>query len=86
MYLARLMLTGLGLTGIVVRRAEAAKTLADDERVSAAVMTGFVRKSNLAKQDRRTIADLASKLTKKHKWPTPYELESGEIKAKGPTV
>jgi ABC-type transport system involved in cytochrome c biogenesis permease subunit len=60
--------------------------LAGDEAVTAAAITAFVRSSKLPDQDRRTIAELATKLTEEHKWLTPRELESAQIRVKGQPV
>jgi len=58
------------------------ETLANDEGVTAAALTAFVRGSNLPLPDRQTIAELAAKLTEEHKWLTPRELDSAQVRVK----
>ena len=59
------------------------EALANDEGITAAAITAFVRKSKLPAQDRQTIAELAVKLTEEHKRLTPRELDSARITVKG---
>ncbi len=60
--------------------------LADDREPVAATVMAFVRSSKLPIEDRRSIAELAVKLTEEHKWMTPHELEEAKIENKGETL
>ncbi|MGO9470955.1 MAG: cytochrome c biogenesis protein [Isosphaeraceae bacterium] len=62
------------------------ETLANDEGVTAAALTALVRGSSLPIQDRQTIAELAARLTEEHKWLTPRELDSAQIRVTGQPV
>jgi ABC-type transport system involved in cytochrome c biogenesis permease subunit len=71
-------------------------TTADDEKSSlrklaagpettAAELTAFVRGSKLPAEDKKTIAEVAVKLSEEHKWLTPRELEEAKITDKDHT-
>src|SRR5579883_267078 len=51
--------------------------------VTATALIAFARDSKLPIEDRRTIAELAARLTEEHKWLAPRELEEARITAKG---
>jgi ABC-type transport system involved in cytochrome c biogenesis permease subunit len=57
--------------------------LAVDPDVTAGSLTAFVRSSQLPPEDRRTIAELAAKLTEEHKRLSPRELDEARIGSKG---
>ncbi len=46
-------------------------------------LAGMARTSKLPIEDRKTIAELAAKLTEEHKWMTPRELEECRVSADG---
>ena len=60
--------------------------LATDHELSAPTLMTFVRQSKLPPEDRRAIAELATRLTEEHKWLTPHELEEAKIENKGETL
>ena len=57
--------------------------LAGNGDLDAATLMGFVRSSKLPVEDRRSIAELAVKLTEEHKWLTPHELDEATVTVKG---
>ena len=60
--------------------------LAGDRELTATTLIEFVRASKLPIEDRRSIAELAAKLTEEHKWLTPHELDEAKITDKGETL
>ena len=48
-----------------------------------AALAAFARGSKLPIEDRKTIAELAAKLTEEHKWLTPRELDESRVSADG---
>jgi len=60
--------------------------LAVDREPTASSLIAYLRSSKLPIEDRRTIAELAAKLTEEHKWFAPRELEEARITAKGQTL
>ena len=56
-----------------------------DKITSAPTLTAFLKSSKLPVEDRRTIAELAAKLTEEHKWLSPHELDEAKITDKGHT-
>ncbi len=60
--------------------------LAVDPNATSALLVSFVRGSKLPLEDRRTIAELAAKLSEEHRWLTPRELEEAKITAGDQTV
>ncbi len=59
---------------------------AGDRELAATSLMEFVRSSKLPIEDRRSIAELAAKLTEEHKWLTPHELDEAKIDNKGETL
>jgi ABC-type transport system involved in cytochrome c biogenesis permease subunit len=59
------------------------RSLAVDPQLTAAPLIAFVRGSKLPDNDRRTIAELAVKLTEEYKWLSPRELGEATIAATG---
>src|SRR5262249_46305474 len=59
------------------------RKLAVDPEGTATALIAFRHDSKLRIEDRRTIAELAAKLTEEHKWLAPRELEEARISAKG---
>jgi ABC-type transport system involved in cytochrome c biogenesis permease subunit len=57
----------------------ALEKLAGDRELTAPVLTSFLRGCKLPDVDKKTIAELAAKLTEEHKWLTPRELEDARI-------
>jgi len=57
--------------------------LAIDPEVTSGDLASFVRGSKLPIEDRRTIAELAGKLSEEHKWLTPRELDEARITVNG---
>jgi ABC-type transport system involved in cytochrome c biogenesis permease subunit len=55
------------------------RSMAVDSELTASMAAAFVRGSNLPPEDRYTIAELASKLTKGHRWLSPRELQESTI-------
>jgi ABC-type transport system involved in cytochrome c biogenesis permease subunit len=62
------------------------KKLAVDHELAASALIAFVRGSKLPDEDRKTIAELAAKLTEEHKWLAPRELEEARVTDKGQTL
>ena len=60
--------------------------LVGDRELGATTLIAFVRSSKLPIEDRRSIAELATKLTEEHKWLTPRELDEAKIDNKGETL
>jgi ABC-type transport system involved in cytochrome c biogenesis permease subunit len=58
---------------------EVLEKLAQDPEPDAPGLIGFLNRSKLPVEDRRTIAEMAVKLGEKHKWLTPRELEEAQI-------
>ena len=57
--------------------------LASAPEPAFADLVAFIRGSKLPIEDRRSIAELAAKLTEEHKWMTPRELEESRVSADG---
>ena len=57
--------------------------LAAEPEPAQAALAKFARGSKLPIEDRKTIAELAAKLTEEHKWMTPRELEESRVSADG---
>jgi len=60
--------------------------LAGDPEATSGDLASFARGSKLPLEDRRTIAELAGKVSEEHKWLTPRELEDARITNEGATV
>jgi ABC-type transport system involved in cytochrome c biogenesis permease subunit len=56
--------------------------MAADQELTAARFTSYLRGSKLPIEDKKTIAELAVKLSEEHKWLTPRELEDARITAR----
>jgi ABC-type transport system involved in cytochrome c biogenesis permease subunit len=65
-------------------KAQLQKLAAEPEPAYAA-LAAFVRRSKLPLEDRKSIAELAAKLTEEHKWMTPRELDESKVSADGHT-
>ena len=61
----------------------ALQKLAAEPEPAHAALAEFVRGSKLPIEDRKTIAELAAKLTEEHKWMTPRELDESRVSADG---
>ena len=59
--------------------------LAADREPTAAALTSYLRGSKLPIEDKRTIAEVATRLSEDHKWLTPRELEEAKITDKDHT-
>jgi ABC-type transport system involved in cytochrome c biogenesis permease subunit len=57
--------------------------LASEPEPAYANLAAFVRGAKLPIEDRRSIAELAAKLTEEHKWMTPRELDESRVSADG---
>jgi ABC-type transport system involved in cytochrome c biogenesis permease subunit len=57
--------------------------LAAEREPARAALASLARTSKLPIEDRKTIAELAAKLTEEHKWMTPRELEESRVSADG---
>ena len=57
--------------------------LASEPEPAYAALASLVRGSKLPIEDRKTIAELAAKLTEEHKWMTPRELDESRVSADG---
>jgi ABC-type transport system involved in cytochrome c biogenesis permease subunit len=57
--------------------------LASEPEPAYAALAAYVQGSKLPIEDRRSIAELAAKLTEEHKWMTPRELEESRVSADG---
>ncbi len=57
--------------------------LAAQAEPDRAALASLARTSRLPIEDRKTIAELAAKLTEEHKWMTPRELEESRVSADG---
>jgi ABC-type transport system involved in cytochrome c biogenesis permease subunit len=55
------------------------RKLATDQEPTAAVFTTYLRGSKLPLEDKKTIAEVAAKLSEEHKWLTPRDLEEASI-------
>ncbi|MHB1559551.1 MAG: cytochrome c biogenesis protein, partial [Isosphaeraceae bacterium] len=55
------------------------RALAVDPELNAPALTTFVRSSKLPIEDRRTVAELAARLSEDHKWLSPRELQEAVI-------
>ena len=66
------------------RREARSRRLAESTELTAAALTAYLR-VEAAEADRKTIAELAVKLSEEHKWLTPRELEEAKISHKGQT-
>jgi ABC-type transport system involved in cytochrome c biogenesis permease subunit len=53
--------------------------LAADQEPTAGAITSYLRGSKLPLEDKKTIAEVAAKLSEDHKWLTPRELEEAKI-------
>ena len=53
--------------------------LAADKEPAATAFTSYLRGSKLPLEDKKTIAEVAAKLSEDHKWLTPRELEEAKI-------
>jgi ABC-type transport system involved in cytochrome c biogenesis permease subunit len=53
--------------------------LAADPEPTATGLTSYLRASKLPLEDKKTIAEVAAKLSEEHKWLTPRELEEARI-------
>jgi ABC-type transport system involved in cytochrome c biogenesis permease subunit len=60
--------------------------LIDDKELASAQLATFARGSKLPIEDRRTIAELAAKLSEEHKWMTPRELDEAQVAVDGQQV
>ncbi len=60
--------------------------LAGDRELVATTLIESVRASKLPIEDKRSIAELAAKLTEEHKWLTPRELEDAKVENKAETL
>ncbi len=61
------------------RKGHAARSSRPTRKSTSAALTAFLRGSKLPVEDRKTIAELAAKLSEEHKWLTPRELEEAQI-------
>ena len=68
------------------RENRAGKLVVELKDVTSAQLAKFVRDSKLPIEDRRTIAELAAKLSEEHKWMTPRELDEARITVNGELV
>jgi ABC-type transport system involved in cytochrome c biogenesis permease subunit len=75
-----------GKTGTSAADGERLQKLISDREWTAPLLTEFVRSSGLSSEDKRSIAELAAKLTEEHKWLTPRELQDAQITARGQTL
>ena len=55
------------------------RKLAADPEPTATGLTSYLRGSKLPLEDKKTIAEVAAKLSEEHKWLTPRELEEAKI-------
>jgi ABC-type transport system involved in cytochrome c biogenesis permease subunit len=62
------------------------KALAGDKEITSARLAAYVQGAKLPIEDRRTIAELAAKLSEEHKWMTPRELDEARIDVDGQVV
>ena len=65
----------------------ALSTLAGSTELTTAAITAYLNNSSkLPEADRKTVAELASRLGEEHKWLTPRELEDARVSHKGQTT
>ncbi len=57
--------------------------LAESTELTSGAITSFLKGSKLAEADRKTVAELASRLGEEHKWLTPRELEDAKVSSHG---
>ena len=57
--------------------------LAAEAEPAQAALANLARSSKLPVEDKKTIAELAAKLTEEHKWMTPRELDESRVSADG---
>ncbi len=60
--------------------------LAESTELTTAAITAYLNGSKLPEADRKTVAELASRLGEEHKWLTPRELEDAKVSHKGQTT
>ena len=65
--------------GTSVADRDALKKLANDAEISTAKLHGFLDKSALSADDRKTVSTVASELSEEHKWLSPRQLEEATI-------
>lgn len=60
--------------------------LAESTELTTAAITAYLNGGKLPEADRKTVAELASRLGEEHKWLTPRELEDAKVSHKGQTT
>ena len=60
--------------------------LAESTELTTAAITAYLNGGKLPEADRKTVAELASRLGEQHKWLTPRELEDAKVSHKGQTT
>src|SRR5271157_4020982 len=85
--------TGSRLKDVAARESTSAddrtalSTLAGSTELTTAAITAYLNNSSkLPEADRKTVAELASRLGEEHKWLTPRELEDARVSHKGQTT
>ena len=55
----------------------------ESKELTPAAITAYLKSSKLPEADRKTVAELAFRLSEEHKWLTPRELEDAKVSHDG---
>jgi len=59
------------------------KRIASDPQLSASTINAFLKTARITPDDRKTLGELATKLSEEHKWLTPREIENAQATVNG---